>query len=179
VASDTISTVSTTAIDPGVSVDQRVLLHGVQWRDYEALLAMRGESSGVRIAYLEGVLELTSPSRDHERIKTKLARLVETYSDELGLGLEGYGSWTLKKEKEERGLEPDECYSIGHAGEGPDLAIEVVWTAGGLDRLEIYRGLGVREVWVWRTTPSRSLRGAGRSTNGFRRASCSRRSISP
>ena len=32
----------------------------------------------------------------------------------------------------------------------PDLAIEVIWTSGGLDKLEIYRGLGVREVWVWK-----------------------------
>ena len=31
----------------------------------------------------------------------------------------------------------------------PDLAIEVVWTSGGLDKLEIYRKLGVREVWFW------------------------------
>jgi Uma2 family endonuclease len=26
----------------------------------------------------------------------------------------------------------------------------VIWTSGGLDKLEIYRKLGVREVWVWR-----------------------------
>jgi Uma2 family endonuclease len=32
----------------------------------------------------------------------------------------------------------------------PDLAIEVIWTAGGLDKLEAYAKLGVREVWHWR-----------------------------
>lgn len=32
----------------------------------------------------------------------------------------------------------------------PDLAIEVVWTSGGIDKLDVYRGLGVREVWFWR-----------------------------
>lgn len=32
----------------------------------------------------------------------------------------------------------------------PDLAIEVVWTSGRLDKLAIYRKLGVREVWYWR-----------------------------
>jgi Uma2 family endonuclease len=31
----------------------------------------------------------------------------------------------------------------------PDLALEVIWSHGGLDKLEIYRGLGVAEVWVW------------------------------
>ena len=141
------------AIDPLLlehSVDQRVILRNVDWSDYESALAMRGEKSSVRIAYLEGVLELMSPSRDHETVKKKLARLVEAYSEELDIPLEGYGSWTLKREEEERGAEPDECYSIGPAGEVPDLAIEVIWTSGGLDKLEIYRRLGVREVWVWR-----------------------------
>lgn len=32
---------------------------------------------------------------------------------------------------------------------GAVLAIEVVWTSGGLNKLEIYRSLGVGEVWIW------------------------------
>jgi Uma2 family endonuclease len=31
----------------------------------------------------------------------------------------------------------------------PDVAIEVIWTSGGLDKLEIYKAFGVREVWIW------------------------------
>jgi Uma2 family endonuclease len=104
----------------------------------------------VRTAYLEGTLELMTPSQDHEILKKKIARLLEAYAEELGIELEGYGSWTLKRKDQQRGLEPDECYSIGPAGEMPDLAVEVIWTSGGLDRLEIYRRLGVREVWVWK-----------------------------
>lgn len=34
--------------------DQRVFLHGVSWQDYERLLAMRGDASSPRIAYLAG-----------------------------------------------------------------------------------------------------------------------------
>jgi Uma2 family endonuclease len=30
------------------------------------------------------------------------------------------------------------------------LAIEVVWTSGGIDKLTIYARLGVPEVWFWR-----------------------------
>jgi Uma2 family endonuclease len=30
------------------------------------------------------------------------------------------------------------------------LAIEVVWTSGGLRKLDIYLKLGVKEVWFWR-----------------------------
>jgi hypothetical protein len=26
----------------------------------------------------------------------------------------------------------------------------VVWTSGGLDKLTVYAGLGVREVWIWK-----------------------------
>ena len=28
--------------------------------------------------------------------------------------------------------------------------MEVIWTHGGLDKLNVYRGLGVREVWIWK-----------------------------
>ena len=39
---------------------------------------------------------------------------------------------------------------MGPVEVGDELAIEVVWTSGGLDKLEIYRLLGVNEVWIWR-----------------------------
>jgi len=32
----------------------------------------------------------------------------------------------------------------------PDLAIEVVWTSGGIQKLDVYSGLQVREVWMWK-----------------------------
>lgn len=61
------------------------------------------------------------------------------------------GSWTIKSAPHERGVEPDECYTLGDPRhkDRPDLAIEVVWTSGGIGKLEIYRGLGVPEVWQW------------------------------
>ncbi|WP_437678838.1 Uma2 family endonuclease [Sorangium sp. So ce131] len=130
--------------------DQHILLYGMTWKDYEILLAVRGDRAGVRMYYLNGAIELMSPSRDHEGIKTTIARLLEAYCDERGIELSGYGAWTLRNELKARGAEPDECYIVGDTNkEVPDLAIEVVWTHGGLDKLEIYRGLGVAEVWVW------------------------------
>ena len=131
------------------SFDQRVVLHGVTWDQYEAVLAMRGEGAGVRIAYLEGELELMSPSRNHESIKKCIARMVEAYAEERGLYLDGLGSMTLRDRPKERGVEPDECYEIDGPKAFPDFAIEVVWTSGGLDKLDIYRAFGVREVWIW------------------------------
>jgi Uma2 family endonuclease len=102
------------------------------------------------MTYLEGELELMSPSVYHEISKTQLGRLVEAYADALDIELIGAGSWTIKQRRTERGAEPDECYIVGNRRPAaPDLAIEVIWTSGGIDKLEVYRGLGVREVWIW------------------------------
>ena len=70
---------------------------------------------------------------------------------ERDVPLYGYGSMTFQSEPQERGIEPDECYVVGKPQtEGyPDLAIEVTVTTGGIEKLEVYRGLGVREVWIW------------------------------
>jgi Uma2 family endonuclease len=134
------------------TADQRVVMYGIPWSLYEAQLAVRGEAAVPRIAYLEGTLELMSPSKDHERIKSYLGRLLEAYALERGIDLSPYGAWTLKSAPQESGAEPDECYIVGgdQARESPHLAIEVVWTSGGVDKLEIYRRLGIGEVWTWR-----------------------------
>lgn len=133
------------------AIDQRVFLHDVPWEQYEALLAVRGESAVPRMTYLKGELEFMVPSIDHEGIKTNIARLLEAWTDLLGLELEGYGSWTVRSKEAERGAEADECYCLNGPDrpERPDLMIEVVWTSGGLDKLEVWRGLRVREVWMW------------------------------
>jgi Uma2 family endonuclease len=45
----------------------------------------------------------------------------------------------------------------------PDIALEVVLTNPLLDKLAVYAGLGVREVWAWSEGAFRvfALRGAG------------------
>ncbi|HYN77796.1 MAG TPA: Uma2 family endonuclease [Lamprocystis sp. (in: g-proteobacteria)] len=149
---------------PPDRIDQRVTLHGVRWQDYEALLAIRGESNATRVTYLDGELELMSPSFDHETLKKTLGRLIETYADERGIDLIGCGSWTVRKEGEARGAEADECYVLGPIQappDVPDLACEVIWTSGGIDKLEVYRGLGVPEVWFWQGGALRNLVLAG------------------
>ncbi len=133
------------------TADQRLVTYGVPWSHYETQLALRGEAPVPRISYLEGAMELLSPSKDHERIKSYIGRLVEAYALERGVDLSPYGAWTLKSPPKQGGLEPDECYLVGdQSKEIPDLAIEVVWTSGGIDKLEIYRRLGIGEVWFWR-----------------------------
>ncbi len=51
------------------TADQRLVTYGVPWSHFEAQLALRGERPVPRIAFLDGALELMSPSKDHERIK--------------------------------------------------------------------------------------------------------------
>lgn len=147
--------VATAQPPPGEFVptaDQRVVMYGVPWAHYEALLALRGDAPVPRMSYLEGAMELMSPSKDHWRIKSYIGRLVETYALERGIDLSPYGAWTLKEAPKHAGVEPDECYLIGsdQDRDTPDLVIEVIWTSGGIDKLEAYRRLGVREVWFWR-----------------------------
>ena len=135
--------------DRSYDPDQRVILSGIDWWQFEAFLAIRGDRAGVRVTYLEGALEIMSPSRTHETRKKVIARLLEAYADETGLVFEGYGSLTMRNAPKLCAIEPDECYAVGAAKESPDLAVEVIWTDGGLDKLDVYRGVGVREVWIW------------------------------
>ena len=134
------------------NADQRIVTYGVPWAHYEAQMALRGEGSVPRMAYLEGALELMTPSKDHERAKSYIGRLVEAYALDRGIDLSPYGAWTLKSAPNQSGVEPDECYIVGsdQSKPLPDVAIEVVWTSGGLDKLEIYRRLGIGEVWCWK-----------------------------
>lgn len=132
--------------------DHFVVLTGYTWRDYQRALELRGDRSAPRLTYLEGRLEIMSPSRTHESIKSLIGRLVEAYCLERDIVFSTYGSWTLEDQALERGTEPDECYVFGEAADPkrPDLAIEVVWTSGGINKLDVYGALGVREVWFWR-----------------------------
>lgn len=128
-----------------------VLLHGVSWDRYEALLQLMGDDHpSLRLTYLDGTLEIMTTSPAHESIKKLIARLLELWALERGVALEGYGAATFRKRAKERGLEPDECYVLdGPLVDVPDIAIEVVHKHGGLDKLKVYAGLGISEVWFW------------------------------
>ncbi|HEY4186088.1 MAG TPA: Uma2 family endonuclease [Polyangia bacterium] len=89
---------------------------------------------------------------EHEALRSLIGCLVEVWCLERGVEFNVYGSWTIENEESQRGVEADECYVFGGVlkPHRPDLAIEVIWTSGGLDKREIYRALGVRELWFWR-----------------------------
>jgi len=151
--------------------ERRVVLSGIAWSTYEALLADLAHRPGTRLTYNRGYLEITSPSREHERFKKSLGRMIEAMTEELGIPISSAGSTTFKSELKLRGLEPDECYYVANelrvrgrdeidlsTDPPPDLAIEVEITSNSMDKLEIYADLQVPEVWrydgttlqVWR-----------------------------
>lgn len=132
--------------------DQIVVLRGLSWSDYQRMLELRKDAKTPRFAYLEGQLELLMPSQARLALTSRIGHLLAAWCLEGGVDFSAYGPWTLEDKATARGLEPDECYVFGSdpAAGRPHLAVEVVWTAGGIRKLDIYQKLGVREVWFWR-----------------------------
>ena len=138
---------------------QTIVLSNISWPTYQAMLADMGDHRATRIAYDRGILTCKMPSKLHEIINRLLARIVKTLTEELDLEVVDVGSTTLEREDLARGAEPDTGFYIQNAArlEGldpeipahlpPDLVIEVDITSPSIERIEIYRALGVPEVW--------------------------------
>ena len=139
--------------------EQRFLIPHINWASYQQLLAAFAES-GPRVSYLDGTVELMSPGPIHEEIAYILGRMVSILIVELDIPAKGQRSTTFKRRDLRRGLEPDECFYLTSAAllhgrdlqtleplPPPDLAIEVEVSSPLLDKLAVYAGLGVPEVW--------------------------------
>jgi Uma2 family endonuclease len=141
--------------------ENRVLLSGVSWSTYEALLADT-QTSGTKFTYDRGYLEIVPPSYEHERIKSLLGRMIEAATEELDIPICTGGSTTLKLELKQRGAEPDECYYVANESQmrghenydpmvdpPPDLVIEVDISRNSLSKFAIYADFGVPEIWTY------------------------------
>ena len=129
--------------------EQRLIVTGMSWDEYEQFIESLGDSAAYRTIYLEGVLEIMSPSRRHEVSTENIGRLLEVYLEVAEIDFWGLGSTTLRVRKGEAGKEPDKCYCLETEKEFPDLAIEVIVTSGNIKILEVYRRLEIKEVWLW------------------------------
>ena len=138
------------------------ILPNVEWEEYEELLDELDERPGIRLTYDSGRLQIMTLSFDHERIVDMFPHLIMALALESGLNFIGAKSTTLRKEFEEKGTEPDDCYYFTNfkqvAGKHkiaidlavdppPELVFEVDITSPSLDKFPIYAAIGVPELW--------------------------------
>ncbi len=77
-----------------------------------------------------------------------MAILIVAYCRKFNLPYFPWGSTRLTN-KPNAGKEPDLAYCFGMDKDIPDLAIEVVFSSGGVEDLIKYQSIGVSEVWFW------------------------------
>ena len=134
---------------------------GVDWAFYGRMLRLRGERRLPRMLYLDGELFLMTPSMPHEERKERLGWFVREVVTGLAIPCRMTGSTTWRREAGQCGVEGDLTFYIASVGRirgkskldlrvdpPPDLAVEVVYSHDAADALEVYRRLGVPEVWI-------------------------------
>jgi Uma2 family endonuclease len=137
-----------TAVKSSIT-DSCLTLKGVSWSQFESLEAAFESVGGIKFAYLDGILEIMTVSPEHEDTKSTLSLLVEAYMREKGIRFYVKGGPTLGSKELGARKEPDESYNLQTKKAIPDLAIEVIFTSGGIDKLQLYKRLGIPEVWLW------------------------------
>ncbi|MGF1588343.1 MAG: Uma2 family endonuclease [Pleurocapsa sp.] len=125
--------------------DKTITLADINWNDY---LELSRKNPEYRFSYYKNIITIMSPSRNHERIKKTIAILIETYCRLKKIKFFALGSSDIKKPPE-AAKQPDESYCFETEKYFPDLAIEVVFSSGGIKDLEKYKALGIKEVWFW------------------------------
>lgn len=129
--------------------DSCLTLREVSWSEFESLEAAFESVGGIKFAYLDGILEIMTVSPEHEETKGTIRALLEAYLREKSIRFYIKGSPTLGSKELGVRKEPDESYNFLTKKAIPDLAIEVVFTSGGIDKLQLYKRLGIPEVWFW------------------------------
>lgn len=139
--------------------EARVILTGVSWQTFKALLADIGDNRACRLTYDQGILEIRMPLTEHEEPKILIACFVTTLADELEIEIRQLGALLLEREDLNRAVEPDTCFYIQNESTvrgknidlqtdtPPDLVVEVDYTSRSLNKFELYSSLGVPEFW--------------------------------
>jgi Uma2 family endonuclease len=137
-----------------------VLLRGISWDTYQALVRDLESQPSKRLTYDNGLLEIFMPLAPHERYKRWIGRFIETITESFDIEIRGLSSCTWSRKDLAKGLEADECYYIQNEAAirgrldidlaidpPPDLAIEIDITSPSLPRIPVYRDLGIPEIW--------------------------------
>lgn len=127
--------------------DQHIVYPGT-WEQFKLIQKGFEDSHQVRLSYYEGMIEILMPGQDHENFAWMIGYFLMTVFTETGIFFKPTGAMTQEKE----GLvsaQADVSFCIGSVKLIPDLAIEVVFTSGGITKLPRHKALGVSEVWFW------------------------------
>ncbi|WP_052055472.1 Uma2 family endonuclease [Myxosarcina sp. GI1] len=127
--------------------DLTISFANATWDDFEKLYCE--EDFGYRVSYLNGVITIVSPSKNHEVIADIISDLIKAFCRRFNILYFPMGSTTLTN-KPLAGKEPDASFTFGEIKDIPDLAIEVAFSSGSLEDLEKYKLLNVKEVWLWK-----------------------------
>lgn len=125
------------------------LIHHVSWQQLEEIDRALSILGRFKLAYLDKTLEIMPISDEHEEFKSTIGLLLDAYMRAAKIRFYKRGGPTLGTPEMEARGEPDESYNLDTRKPYPDLVVEVVKTSGGIDKLEIYRRMGVLEVWFW------------------------------
>lgn len=151
-----------TVVDTLEQPQQRLVLNDVDWSLYEHLLESL-DNRHVFVTYYKGTMEVMTPSFQHDRSGHLLGIMIHTMAQETDTPIASAGSTTLKRGDIKVAVEADECFYLGdHAHQmsvagkrdivlpedpPPDLAVEVEVSRRLGERIDIYRELGVPELW--------------------------------
>jgi Uma2 family endonuclease len=151
----------TTTLTQPIITGEIFNLDGISWETYTNLWQDLSNNRCLKLTYYYGNLEIMSPSPEHEYYKEVMGRFVETLAEELNIKIQPLGSTTFRR-LNYGGAEPDKCYYVSNINAiknikrfkpneeiAPDLILEIDLTSMSNNRLEIYRDLGVKEVWIY------------------------------
>jgi len=139
----------TQAIVAPIKKEEPLLFEPLTWREFKAVEQLL-DRPGYRLSFLDGILEIRRmPGEPHEIVKARIGALVELYLLMAGYDFTPTESMTLENEAVAVKREADKSYKLAPGRVRPDLVIEVVFTSGGINKLEAYKRLKIPEVWFW------------------------------
>lgn len=143
----------------GTDAEIRTVVENVSWETYVSLADNR--PGGIpRMTFDQGALELMSPKKEHEKIKSLLGKMVNAFCETREIEIECVASTTFRRQDLDRGFEADESYYFVHADTmrtkieidltidpPPELVIEVEITSSAIAKMDLFAAMGVCEVW--------------------------------
>lgn len=144
--------------------DQCVAMHGVSWRGFQLILKARGDRGRPKIIYRDGSVYFVSPSHIHESEKVRLGWLVVSVCRACRIPFHAVASTTFGLEEKKGSAEADESFYFHETAARlrtkkgldlrvdppPDMAIEVVYSGGSRNAVEVWKRFGVPEIWALR-----------------------------